>query len=155
MSGILKHTDALRFILGGNSTFTVLNTKTSNRFTFRVKSPKTSTPENPIFFVKILTSPDVYQFIGSIIGGKFKYSQKSKISNEAQSVRVFQYVFNKLQDGILDECVEIYHEGKCGRCNRPLTVPESIEIGIGPECLKMMSNSTQLKRQSKIDKILN
>jgi hypothetical protein len=29
---------------------------------------------------------------------------------------------------------EVYHEGRCGRCNRKLTVPESIETGLGPEC---------------------
>ena len=141
--------------MGGNSTVTFLNTKTSNRFTYRVKSIKNkSNPENPIFFVKVLTNPDLYQFIGSIINTRFKYSKKSKISDDAQSIRVFQYVFAKLQEGKLDDCVEIYHEGKCGRCNRPLTVPDSIKIGIGPECLKMMSNPTQLKRQLKIDKIL-
>ena len=99
MTGILKHSDALRFILGGNSTVTFLNTKTSNRFTYRVKSIKNkSNPENPIFFVKVLTNPDLYQFIGSIINTRFKYSKKSKISDDAQSIRVFQYVFAKLQE---------------------------------------------------------
>jgi len=29
-----------------------------------------------------------------------------------------------------------YHEGRCGRCARRLTVPESIINGIGPECAK-------------------
>jgi len=30
--------------------------------------------------------------------------------------------------------LEIWHEGRCGRCNRKLTVPASIALGIGPEC---------------------
>jgi hypothetical protein len=29
------------------------------------------------------------------------------------------------------EQIKIYHEGKCARCGRPLTVPESIESGFG------------------------
>jgi predicted metal-dependent hydrolase len=32
----------------------------------------------------------------------------------------------------------VHHEGKCGRCGRLLTVPSSIESGIGPECSKIM-----------------
>jgi hypothetical protein len=32
---------------------------------------------------------------------------------------------------------EIRHAGRCGRCGRLLTVPESIESGLGPECSKM------------------
>jgi hypothetical protein len=31
--------------------------------------------------------------------------------------------------------VVIWHEGRCGRCGRRLTVPESIESGYGPECI--------------------
>lgn len=27
-------------------------------------------------------------------------------------------------------------EGRCRRCNRPLTVPESVDSGLGPECRK-------------------
>jgi hypothetical protein len=30
--------------------------------------------------------------------------------------------------------LEVWHEGRCGRCGRRLTVPESIESGLGPEC---------------------
>lgn len=32
---------------------------------------------------------------------------------------------------------EIRHAGRCGRCGRLLTVPESIETGLGPECSKV------------------
>jgi hypothetical protein len=38
-----------------------------------------------------------------------------------------------------DECelpkgLKVHHEGRCCRCGRKLTVPESIETGLGPEC---------------------
>jgi hypothetical protein len=40
---------------------------------------------------------------------------------------------------VVDGSVELgHHEGKCGRCGRLLTVPSSIESGIGPECSKIM-----------------
>ncbi len=36
------------------------------------------------------------------------------------------------------EKLVIYHEGKCCKCGMPLTVPESIDSGIGPDCKKTM-----------------
>jgi hypothetical protein len=32
----------------------------------------------------------------------------------------------------------VWHEGRCGRCGRKLTVPESIESGFGPECASIL-----------------
>jgi hypothetical protein len=31
----------------------------------------------------------------------------------------------------------VWHEGSCARCGKKLTVPESIESGFGPECVKL------------------
>jgi len=133
MSHILKHETALDFIFGGNSLFTVKNTKTENRFTFKV----TKHEKEDIFFVKILTNPDVYQFIGSIRkGSNYKHSAKSRISEDAQSVKVFDYLINKLNTNTLPEFVQIWHEGRCGRCGKTLTDPTSIENGFGPYCIK-------------------
>jgi hypothetical protein len=30
--------------------------------------------------------------------------------------------------------VDFWHDGRCGRCSKGLTVPESVERGLGPEC---------------------
>jgi len=132
MGGVIQHNKAIDFILGGNSTFTVLNTKTKNRFTFKVKKHN----KGNIFFVKILTNPEIYTFIGSIIENKYKHSGKSTINQDAQSVKVFSYILRKLSESSLEDFIEIWHEGRCGRCGRELTVPSSIESGFGPECIK-------------------
>jgi len=129
-SNIIPHNKACDFILSGKALFTFLNTKTENRFTFKVKKHK----QDEIFFVQVLTSPDVYQFIGTIRNGVFFHSKKSNISQDAQSVKVFQWVFTSLTKNTLAEFIEIWHEGKCGKCGRTLTVPQSIESGFGPEC---------------------
>lgn len=131
MTGKISNSEALKFILGGNSTVTFINTKSGNRFTYKIKKYQ----DGKVSFVKVLTSPDLYTFIGSIMND-FKWSLKSKISNDAQSVKVFNWVFNKLKVDDLPEFIEIWHEGKCGRCGRELTVPESIKSGFGPECIK-------------------
>ena len=131
-TGLLKNDSALNFILAGNATVTFLNTQTKNRFTFKVSKSK----DNDIHFVSVLTGPDAYTFLGSIFNNNFKSSKKSTIQESAQSFQVFKFVFDRLKTKNLPDVIEIYHEGKCGRCGRALTVPESIVSGFGPECVK-------------------
>jgi hypothetical protein len=145
----LNNSDALKFIFAGNSTATFVNTKTNNRFTFKVKQKKDSN----LFFVSVLTNPDTYTYIGTVINGQFKHGKKSKITKDAQSVRVFDYVFNNLVSNSLPNFIEVWHEGRCGKCGRNLTVPESIANGLGPECIKSISKSE--KRDKFLELILS
>lgn len=152
----LNHQDATQFITAGNATVTFLNTKSGNRFTFKIKKCKQDRQtvlKDDIFFVSILTSPDTYQYIGTMKDGSYKHGKTSKISTTAQSVQVFNYVLKKLQSNSLPTFIEIWHEGKCGRCGRDLTVPESIENGLGPECIKMVVSPDVLK-QMKRDRVI-
>jgi hypothetical protein len=133
----LNNSDALKFMFAGNSITTFVNSKTNNRFTFKVKQKKDSN----LFFVSVLTSPDVYVYIGTVINSQFKHSKKSSINRDAQSVRVFDYVFTSLIKNNLPTFIEIWHEGRCGKCGRVLTVPDSILNGLGPECMKSIRKS--------------
>ncbi len=145
----LNNTEALKFMFAGNSTATFVNTKTDNRFTFKLKQKKDSN----LFFVSVLTSSDVYTYIGTVINGQFKHGRKSKINKDAQSVRVFEYVFKNLLSASLPEFIEVWHEGRCGKCGRTLTVPSSIATGLGPECVKSISKSE--KRDKFLELILS
>ena len=145
----LNNTEALKFMFAGNSISTFVNTKTDNRFTFKVKQKKDSN----LFFVSVLTNPDVYVYIGTVIDGQFKHGKKSKISKDAQSFRVFDYVFGSLIKNNLPNFIEIWHEGRCGKCGRTLTVPDSIANGLGPECIKTISKSE--KRDKFLELILS
>lgn len=145
----LNNSDALKFIFAGNSTATFVNTKTNNRFTFKVKQKKDSN----LFFVSVLTNPDTYTYIGTVINGQFKHGKKSKINKDAQSVRVFDYVFNNLVSNSLPNFVEVWHEGRCGKCGKTLTVPNSIANGLGPECIKTLLKSE--KRDKFLELILS
>lgn len=135
MSKRLQNSDALKFIFAGNSTFTFLNSESGNRFTFKVKKAK----DSDLFFLSVLTGPDQYSYLGTISNGIYKHGNKSNFSAGVQSEKVFSYVLNKLKSGSLPEFVEVWHEGKCGKCGRQLTVPSSIDNGIGPECIKTLS----------------
>jgi hypothetical protein len=143
----LNNSDALKFMFAGNSTFTVVNTRTENRFTFKVRKSKDK--ESNLFFVNVLTGPDTYTYLGTVVEGVYRHGKKSAVSSEAQSVKVFDYVLNKLKLDKLQDFVEVWHEGTCGKCGRVLTVPSSIENGLGPECIKSLS------KQEKRDKFLS
>lgn len=135
MKNKLHNSDVLKFIFGGNSTFTVLNSRSGNRFTYRMKISKDSN----IFFVEVLVSPDLYKYIGVCKSGNFYYGKKSKVGRDCQSVKVFEYLLDKIKINKLPHFVEVWHMGLCGKCNRPLTNPESIKLGIGPECFNKLS----------------
>lgn len=137
----------LSFITGGNAYFTMKNRETEVRFTYHVAIPDDQKPETArIWFVGLLTGTDNtsdYSYIGYLRRsdtGKFyfTYGKKSGIKSDAAGVVAFTKVFNGLlANGLTLPKLEIWHEGRCCRCGRKLTVPESIESGIGPECAKI------------------
>jgi hypothetical protein len=129
-------TDAKTFLLAGNSRTTIRSTKTGQRYTFKVRRPAQDKPH----FVSVLTGSDNeqdYSFLGTIFDAQdYRISRKSIISEKAPSALAFDWFWAQLQkEGELPEGLEVYHEGRCGRCGRALTVPESIESGFGPECI--------------------
>lgn len=141
--------EALKFMFAGKSVVTFLNSQTGNRFTFKIKACKNSN----IFFVSVLTGPDTYSYIGTCIEGIYKHGKKSNISTDAQSVKVFEYMLNRLKIGNLQSFLEVWHEGHCGKCGRRLTVPSSILNGLGPECIKRLTLSD--KRDKFLESILS
>ena len=133
--------DVKKYITAGYACFTVRNANTGNRFTYRVKMPRNVnkySPNVPIRFVSVLMSHDnssSYRYIGFTRNGEFVHGgQRAFANRDAQSVKAFGWVWNHIN--ALPDCIEVWHEGHCGRCGRKLTVPESIASGIGPECIK-------------------
>lgn len=136
--------EPFRFMLAGNALFTVENTATGNRFTFKVRQPDDSKPH----FVSVLTGPDNendYAFLGTVFdAGRYQHGRRSRISEDAPSARAFQWLFRQLSAGRgLPAQIRVCHCGKCGRCGKTLTVPESVESGFGPECIKVVTGGTQ------------
>ncbi len=132
-------TKAKTFIKAGDAIFTVVSKVTGARFTFKVTKPK-RTFAGDIRFVALLSGPENtsdYTYMGVLSeGGSFGQTQKSRVSVNAPSWKAFTWVWDHLKANKMPPQCEIWHEGRCGRCGRTLTVPESIESGIGPECAK-------------------
>jgi len=131
--------DACDYALAGNATLTLESLKTGAHFTFKVRLAKPRDGEEPqaLWFVSLLNGPDNgsdYQYLGIIRNGRFTRTAKSRITEEASSFKAFNFFWACITAGKLPESLAVRHEGRCGRCGRVLTVPESIDAGIGPEC---------------------
>lgn len=143
---LTKWDDIGQFVFASNATFTLVSVKTQVRFTYRVRKPKPD--ETAIakygqnYFVSLLRGPsneDDYAYMGVIDKNGFHATKNSRMGPEAASWKAFQFFFQRMQAGG-EPCqtLQFWHEGRCGRCGRKLTVPESVERGIGPECAGRM-----------------
>jgi Family of unknown function (DUF6011) len=150
--------EILNFITAGKAFFTIKNSRTQNRFTYNVEAPDGNPLYNKentgLLFVSLLVGSDNYtnyKYIGLLRLNRntkrwsFEYGRKSKIGENVPSVQGFAMLFNNVISALrplemIYPDVEFWHEGKCCRCGRKLTVPESIASGIGPECRQIKTN---------------
>lgn len=128
---------ALSYLLAGNAVATFRSHVTDVHYTYRVRratrAPGVST--GPSHFVSVLTAPEHYEYLGCIYGDRiYTHGRRSRIDASAKSNLAFAWVWVRLLSGRVPETCDVYHEGRCGKCGRELTTPESIERGLGPVC---------------------
>lgn len=132
-----------KFMFAGNASITLVSKRTGKRYTYRIQTPKNKKEgDKPIWFVSLLTGADnesSYSYFGNIVSShQYFFGRKAKVQQSNESVQAWEWFYNLFEKGhmptILEGC-EVWHEGRCGRCNRKLTVPESIQSGFGPECI--------------------
>lgn len=132
---------ALAYIRAGKATVTLVSVKTGARFTYRVSAAD----DSDTLFVGLLNGPDNtanYAYLGRVSRGVFwagrKVPRAGDISPDAPSSKAFAWAWRALVRGEMPDSLEVWHEGRCGRCSRKLTVPASIASGFGPECAGRM-----------------
>lgn len=137
----LKAKDVASFVLGGNATVTVQSGKTGAHFTYKIKRHK----DEDLYFVRLLVDDNnTYRYVGCYYADRkvlhfAKPWKEMVIESCPPSIRALKFLFEKLENP--PEQLLVYHEGRCARCGRPLTTPESIERGFGPECYKLEVNN--------------
>lgn len=126
------------YTLAGNATITLQSGATGQHFTYKIKKHK---DKDCLYFINLLHGPDNendYQYIGCYYSDTeyFHPAQpwKDRIKMAwPKSLRAISFFFEKLHN--VPANLHVYHEGRCGRCGRKLTTPESIIRGLGPECM--------------------
>lgn len=122
------------FVLAGKAIFTLVEETENCRYTYKI----TNSPDGNAWFVSLLVGPDNgsgYQYICYFNKDlKVKTSRKSRLKLTDKPMKLFKHFMDNIDYQPL--FLKFYHEGKCARCGRRLTVPESIESGFGPECIK-------------------
>jgi len=146
-AGQLTTWDAVReFIFAGHARFTLRSLRTGMRYTYQVKVKKQDleagkTGPDVTYFVALLRGPDNvsdYRYLGVLRKpGNFWTTSASTVKRDSASMIALVWMLDRLKvdrTGVLGVALEVWHEGKCGRCGRTLTVPESVASGIGPVC---------------------
>ena len=137
------HHQIMDYLLAGKAVITLENGDTGNRFTLRISRAADREGQAdalPTYFVGALTGGNEtdYRYLG-FIRGLIYYPNHGKTNADAPSQRAATWFFRRVLAGEkLPECLRVFHSGRCGRCGRMLTTPESILRGIGPECASKM-----------------
>jgi len=137
--------DIVKFLEAGNATVTIVSKKSGTRYTFKFSRPKVEANRSRPIWVSILSGQNNdsdYTFAGTIwinaMGYAFHLGRESTIKATAPSMLLLSWFLKHLNagsDAALTRQAEFWHEGRCGRCGRTLTVPGSIASGFGPECI--------------------
>jgi len=138
MRGLLIPSMRKAYLLGGHATFTLVDTLSGLRYTYKVKeSDKNPTTQKTVWFVSVLIGPDNwtnYKYAGLLNPESLEFfsTKNSKIAFDAPSVFMLRHFLSGIETD--STSFEMWHEGSCAICGRKLTVPESIASGIGPVC---------------------
>ena len=133
------------FFFAGRSVLTFRNNETGSHMTVKVKQVRDKNDRKiklPIFFVYVRLLDDNeagYKFLCTIFQETMGIKLGKGIEKGTQLYQVAAFLMNALKDpSIMKGKVSLLHEGRCCRCSLPLTHPESINTGFGPDCLEIV-----------------
>jgi len=126
------------------ATLTVVNDVSGGRVTVRFRKPKGF----KAVLVDVMTGSDNesdYAFAGTLVGTELRISPKAKAPEAKAKVAkaILDWTFARVAGGHPLEgaksdgtpfSVRCLHSGRCACCGRKLTVPSSLDKGVGPEC---------------------
>lgn len=150
---IQKLEDIRRYLLAGSAVFTLVSLKTNQRKTFRVEAN-----EDGAFFVSLLVGPsntDDFKYLCFLYPTRDTNADpvpffKLKANRDGwgeEAFRTFDWLLRRLnatrnikpqffeaENKLFNTQAEFWHSGRCSKCSRQLTDPESIARGLGPIC---------------------
>jgi hypothetical protein len=135
---------ALAYALAGKAVLTLRSSRTGRHYTYKLTG---TDPNSSVFFVSLRTGGEKKQqwsYIGMARtkaaagqwGQTFWSTKGTTIPVEDPAFRGFRKAWDDLARGVLPKGIAVLHEGRCGRCGLPLTHPESLRTGLGPDCAR-------------------
>lgn len=128
------------FILAGKSIWTLQSKNTGKHYTYRCRlfgETKDKPVPQKIWWIDILSSGGKFEYLARLKNGSVHIKNGTEITKPVDAVEWFLRRIWHEKVEVLQE-VNFYHANLCGRCGRLLTTPESVKMGIGPECLKKL-----------------
>ena len=138
-------------------TVTVRSQRSGDHLTYRLRPFERGAQDRGVgqlMLVDLLTGPNNtsdYGFLGAVYfsprgtmealtGARTQRpdgSHGSSITDDAVSAQTLRWLVRRLDAGLTPAPhAEVWHDGSCSVCGRPLTTPESVGLGIGPVCLE-------------------
>lgn len=127
--------DAKAFVLAGRAEFSLRSKKTNKHYTFSVRKDKR--PESVYKYVHVERHEQSPLYLGVIINNTHFYRDKKRPDTPAHKAFNWFWYHALLHDEQWSKC-EMYHLGRCAKCHRRLTDPDSIRTGLGPICAGRM-----------------
>jgi hypothetical protein len=129
------------FLTAGKATFTLSKLATGERFTYEIAKPENFHGD---FFASVMKGSDNesdYRYIAMMSEATLalRFTKGSRFAVDSKEARGLQFVLDVVAGRkVLPAGFELRRSTKCGRCGRKLTVPSSIDAGIGPECAEKL-----------------
>ena len=126
--------DIRNYLRGGSAEFTLQSIKTGSHHTYRLRQ----IPNGTGFFVTRLVGADNehdYRYLGIMSDAIDRLIATKATGYIGPSFNALDWFLRCLAANCekLSQ-VEFLHSGKCSKCGRKLTSPESIKRGMGPGC---------------------
>jgi hypothetical protein len=134
------------FVLAGRAVFTIKCPPGLKypHVTYKVTKVKaTEQYREEAYFVSVLNGPDNthhFMYLGKLnpFTGHVSKTYKSSLGEDSFRFRLLNRTLARIwaddHQAYEQFGFRTHHEGHCGKCGRALTVPESIETGLGPIC---------------------
>lgn len=137
MNNVIANSFLEKYIFAGNAYFTLTSKKTNTHYTYNIYRKKNA----PVWYVKIHDGHShVYSGYIKVINGMYRYFKGNSGVYDMNDNRILSLMWfiRHMKDSDIDTKIVLQHVGKCCKCGRTLSDPKSIELGVGPECAKMV-----------------
>ena len=126
-----------------NGKYTLKNPATGQHKTFKIHTKKGGNLKGKRI-LSLLVGPDnmnSYRGFAFVNDDGIKVWSKYRTENSVwqKYANILLDVLTNYENSIyIKKGLQLFQEARCIRCNRTLTHPDSIEMGIGPECINKM-----------------